>query len=103
MIDNLPISVDKVIKHSSLFTLSKPNPSEADVMIKIWADLFEALLKIINMQIMDIIRQTLNNKKKKKKSMKRKIQEEIGYDEVTPSLKAKLAPTWRYKAKSEIE
>lgn len=35
--------------------------------------------------------------------MKRKIQEEIGYDEVTPSLKAKLAPTWRYKAKSEIE
>lgn len=52
MIDNLPISVDKVIKHSSLFTLSKPNPSEADVMIKIWADLFEALLKIINMQIM---------------------------------------------------
>lgn len=43
MIDNLSISVDKVIKHSSLFTLSKPNPSEADVMIKIWADLFEAL------------------------------------------------------------
>lgn len=33
--------------------------------------------------------------------MKRKIQEDIDHDEVAPSLKAKLAPTWRYKAKSE--
>lgn len=43
MIDNLSISVDKMTKHSSIFTLSKPTPSEADVMIKIWADLFEVL------------------------------------------------------------
>ncbi|KAK4518286.1 uncharacterized protein ATC70_001638 [Mucor velutinosus] len=239
----ISVIVDKMIKHKSIFTISKPTPSEADIMIKIWADLFEvlfyntevyirwgekgldtgnddhtifkldaklvllydgaeypissvefapyagprkiktdrskllveaktiydkvmglnvnegnaALLKIVNVQIMgleahvmsvntaddylyiassidsymlpstvsqlkkhsktiighlfdlkhyalnttDIIKQTLNDKKKAKKSMKRKIQEEIDYDKVAPSLKANLVPTWRYKAKSE--
>ena len=43
MIDNLFFSIDKMIKHNSIFTLSKPTPSEADVMIKIWADIFDAL------------------------------------------------------------
>jgi hypothetical protein len=42
-------------------------------------------------------KQTLNDKK----SMKRKIQKEIGYDQVAPPLKAKLAPTWKYRAKSK--
>ncbi|KAI8639630.1 hypothetical protein BD408DRAFT_421032 [Parasitella parasitica] len=36
-------SIDKMITHNSIFTLSKPTPSEADVMIKIWADIFEVL------------------------------------------------------------
>ncbi|KAG1049586.1 hypothetical protein G6F43_008094 [Rhizopus delemar] len=49
-----------------------------------------------------IIKQTLNDKKKKKKSMKRKLQEGIDYDEVAPSLKAKLVPTWKYKAKTKL-
>ncbi|KAG1176956.1 hypothetical protein G6F46_000830 [Rhizopus delemar] len=72
-----------------------------------------ALLKIVNIQIMGleahamsqytlnttyIIKQTLNDKGKK--SMKRKLQEGIGYDEVAPSIKAKLIPIWRSKAKS---
>jgi hypothetical protein len=33
--------------------------------------------------------------------MKRKLQEDIDHDEAAPSLKARLVPTWRYKAKSE--
>ncbi|CEG67049.1 hypothetical protein RMATCC62417_03527 [Rhizopus microsporus] len=37
------VIIDKMIKHNSIFTLSKPTPSEADIMIKIWADIFEAL------------------------------------------------------------
>jgi hypothetical protein len=32
-----------MIKHTTIFSLSKPAPLEADVMIKIWADLFEVL------------------------------------------------------------
>jgi hypothetical protein len=43
MIDNISISLDKMIKHGTIFTLSKPIPSEADIIIKIWADLFEVL------------------------------------------------------------
>ncbi|CAO3657115.1 unnamed protein product [Mucor hiemalis] len=35
--------IDKMIKHNSIFTLSNPTPSEADVIIKIWADIFEVL------------------------------------------------------------
>ncbi|KAI7887293.1 uncharacterized protein EV154DRAFT_485007 [Mucor mucedo] len=37
------VIIDKMIKHNSIFTLSKPTPSEADVMIKIWADIFKVL------------------------------------------------------------
>ncbi|KAG1473309.1 hypothetical protein G6F56_001023 [Rhizopus delemar] len=37
----ISLIVDKMIKHNSIFTLSKSTPSEADVMIKIWADFFE--------------------------------------------------------------
>ncbi|KAI7890526.1 uncharacterized protein EV154DRAFT_482118 [Mucor mucedo] len=36
-------NLDKMIKHSSIFTNSKPTPSEADIIIKVWADLFEVL------------------------------------------------------------
>lgn len=43
MIDIISISFDKMIKHVTIFTLSKPIPSEADIIIKIWADLFEVL------------------------------------------------------------
>lgn len=43
MIDKICISLDKMIKHSSIFTVSKPTPSEADIIIKVWADLFEVL------------------------------------------------------------
>lgn len=39
MIDNLFFSIDKMIKHNSVFALSKPTPSKADVM----ADIFEVL------------------------------------------------------------
>ncbi|KAI8085647.1 hypothetical protein BDF21DRAFT_242228 [Thamnidium elegans] len=39
----ISVIIDKMIKHNSIFTLSKPTPSEADVMIKIWADIFEVL------------------------------------------------------------
>lgn len=49
----------------------------------------------------DIIKQTLNDKKKIKKSMKRKMQGVEDQDEPLPSLKARPAPTWRYKAKNE--
>lgn len=37
------VSIDKMIKHTSIFSIPKPTPSEADIMIKIWADLFEIL------------------------------------------------------------
>lgn len=41
MIYNIYISIDKMIKHTTIFSISKPSPSEADVMINIWADIFE--------------------------------------------------------------
>ncbi|KAI8070245.1 hypothetical protein BDF21DRAFT_495850 [Thamnidium elegans] len=41
----------KYIKHNSIFTLSKPTPSEADVMIRIWADIFEALFYNIGIYV----------------------------------------------------
>ncbi|KAI9354028.1 hypothetical protein BD770DRAFT_412461 [Pilaira anomala] len=39
----IALTLDKMIKHPTIFTLSKPTPSEADIMIKVWADLFEVL------------------------------------------------------------
>ncbi|KAG1049585.1 hypothetical protein G6F43_008093 [Rhizopus delemar] len=39
----ISVIIDKMVKHSSIFTLSKPIPSEADVMIKTWANIFEVL------------------------------------------------------------
>lgn len=43
MIYNIYISIDKAIKHTTIFSISNPSPSEADVMIKVWADIFEVL------------------------------------------------------------
>lgn len=43
MIYNIYISIDKMIKHTTIFSISKPSPSEADVMIKVWADIYEVL------------------------------------------------------------
>lgn len=37
------ISIDKIIKHGAIFSISKPNPSEADITIKIWVDIFKVL------------------------------------------------------------
>ncbi|KAI9248345.1 hypothetical protein EDC94DRAFT_652747 [Helicostylum pulchrum] len=35
--------IDKVIMHQSIFMLTSPVPSEADIIIKVWADIFEIL------------------------------------------------------------
>lgn len=37
------IVLDKMMKHGAIFSLTHPKPSEADIMIKIWADIFEVL------------------------------------------------------------
>lgn len=47
MIDNRSISLDKMTKHEAIFTLSKPVPSEADMIIKIWADLLRSFSLIL--------------------------------------------------------
>lgn len=40
-----------MIKHTSIFSTSKPIPSEADTMIKIWADLFGVLFSNIGVYV----------------------------------------------------
>ncbi|GAA5805463.1 hypothetical protein HPULCUR_010979 [Helicostylum pulchrum] len=60
-------------------------------------------LKHYALNTADIINQTLNDKKKTKKSMKRKVQEEIDYDEVAPSLKQNWFQLGDIKLKVKIE
>ncbi|CEP08468.1 hypothetical protein [Parasitella parasitica] len=62
-------------------------------------DIFD--LKHYTLNTADIIKQKLSDKKKVMKSMRRKTQEDEEQDEPLPSVKARPAPTWRYKAKSE--
>ncbi|KAL7310320.1 hypothetical protein PS15m_009836 [Mucor circinelloides] len=45
------IILNKMIKHGILFSLTEPKPSEADIMIKIWADIFEVLFQNIGIYI----------------------------------------------------
>lgn len=47
MIDNISICLDKMIKHEAIFTLSKPVPSEADIITKIWANLLRSFSLIL--------------------------------------------------------
>lgn len=44
MTDKITISLDKMMKHGTIFSLTYPKPSEPDIMIKIWAGIFEVLL-----------------------------------------------------------
>lgn len=44
MTNKIPTSLDKLMKHETIiFSLTQPKPSEADIMIKIWADISEVL------------------------------------------------------------
>ncbi|CEP16601.1 hypothetical protein [Parasitella parasitica] len=39
----ISILIEKKIKHKTIFNISTPTPSEADIMIKVWADIFEII------------------------------------------------------------